>query len=58
MFDSLEIDDKKLKEILSKKECSEVQKIIEPLWGRYKFELQGNKHHKLAINSINNDNFF
>jgi len=58
MFDSLEIDDKKLKEIMSKKECSKVQKIIEPLLDRYKFELQGNKHHKLAINSINYDNVF
>ena len=52
MFDSLEIDDDKLKEIMLQEHSKKAQKIIEPLLDHYKLELQGNRCHKLATNAI------
>jgi len=54
MFNSLEIDDKKLEEIMSKKKSNELNDLMAPVLRQIKFELQGEKYHKF----ITEENIF
>jgi len=54
MFNSLEIDDKKLEEIMSKKKSNELNELMAPVLRQIKFELQGEKYHKF----ITEENIF
>ncbi len=52
MFNSLEIDDINLKEIITKKKSKELSELMEPVLKQYKFELQGKKYYKLLTNEF------
>jgi len=54
MFNSLEIDDKKLEEIMSKKKSKELSELMVPVLRQIKFELQDEKYHKF----ITEENIF
>jgi len=58
MFDSLEIDDIKLEEIMSKKKSKVLNDLMGPILMQYKSELQGKKHYKFLTNEIKLDKFF
>ena len=49
MFDSLEMDDEKHKEIMWQKKSDEIEKMIEPLLGEFKLELL-KKFYKFETN--------
>ena len=51
MFDSLEMDDTKINEILSHKQ-SKVGELLEPVLEKYKSELRGGKYYKFATVKI------
>jgi len=57
-FNSLEIDDIKLKEIMSKKKSKELSELMGPVLKQYKFELQGKKYYKLIKNEIQLEDAF
>ncbi len=52
MFGSIEMDDLKLEQILSKKRSKEVSELLEPVLEKYKLELQGNKEYTLTKSEI------
>jgi len=52
MFNSLEIDDKKLEEIMSKKKSNELKDLMEPVWKQCKYDLQGKKNYKFITEKI------
>jgi len=56
MFNSLEIDDIKLDEIMSKKKSNELSDLMGPVLKQYKLELQGRKYHKLVVNQVKLEN--
>jgi len=58
MFNSLEIDDIKLEEIMSKKKSKELNDLMGPVLKQYKFELQGKKYYKFLTNEIKLENVF
>ncbi len=58
MFNSLEIDDIKLDEIMSKKKSNELSDLMGPVLKQYKLELQGRKYHKLVVNQVKLENVF
>jgi len=58
MFNSLEIDDIKLEEIMSQKKSKELSDFLGPVLKQYKFELQKNKYYKLVKNEIKMENVF
>jgi len=58
MFNSLEIDDIKLEEIMSKKKSKELNDLMGPVLKQYKLELQGKKYYKLVANQIKMENIF
>jgi len=57
-FNSLEIDDIKLEEIMSQKKSKELNDLMGPVLEQYKFELQGKKYYKLLTNEIKLENVF
>ncbi len=57
-FNSLEIDDIKLKEIMSKIKSKELSELMGPVLKQYKFELQGKKYYKLIKNEIQLEDAF
>jgi len=58
MFDSLEIDDIKLEEIMSKKKSKELNDLMDPVLKQYKLELHEKKYYKLVTNEIELENVF
>ncbi len=52
MFNSLEIDDKKLEEIMSKKKSNELNDLMQPVWKQCKYDLQGKKNYKFITEKI------
>jgi len=58
MFNSLEIDDIKLEEIMSKKKSKELNELMGPVSEQYKFELHGKKYYKFLTNEIKLENIF
>jgi len=57
-FNSLEIDDTKLEEIMSKKKSKEVSDLMEPVLKQCKYELQGKKYYKLLTNEFKLEDIF
>jgi len=47
-FNSLEVDDIRIEEIMSQKKSKEINDLVEPALKRYKFELQGKKYYKFS----------
>jgi len=47
-FNSLEIDDIRIEEIMSQKKSKELSDLMEPVLKQYKFELKGKKVYKLS----------
>jgi hypothetical protein len=58
MFNSLEIDDIKLEEMMSKTKSKELGDLMGLVMEQYKFELQGKKYYKLATTAINLEDVF
>ncbi len=58
MFNSLEIDDKKLEEIMSKKKSKALNELMVPVLKQYKFELHGKQYYKLLTNEFKLENIF
>jgi len=58
MFNSLEIDDIKLEEIMSQKKSKEIKDLVRPALNQYMFELQGKKYYKLVTNEIKLEDVF
>jgi hypothetical protein len=52
MFNTFEIDDKKLEELLSQKESKELQEMMGPLKEDCQLELLGGKTHELSTSEI------
>jgi len=52
MFNSLEIDDIKHEEIMSKKKSKELGDLMGPVLKKYKLELQGEKYYNFIIEEI------
>jgi len=57
-FNSLQIDDTKLNEIMSKQKSKELSQLMGPVLKRYKFKVQGKKYHKLLTNKIKLEDAF
>jgi len=57
-FNSLEIDDKKLEEIMSKKKSKALNELMVPVLKQYKFELHGKQYYKLLTNEFKLENIF
>ncbi len=58
MFNSLEIDDIKLEEMMSKTKSKELGDLLGSVLEQYKFELQGKKYYKFLTNEIKMKNVF
>ncbi len=58
MFNSLEIDDNKIEEIMSQMKSKELSDLMRPVLEKYKLELQGKKYYKFATNEIKLENIF
>jgi len=58
MFNSLEIDDNKIEEIMSQKKSKGLSDLMRPVLEKYKLELQGKKYYKFATNEIKLENVF
>jgi len=58
MFNSLEIDDIKLKEIISKKQLKELSDLMGPGLKKYKFDLQGQKYYNLSTSEMKLEDAF
>jgi len=58
MFNSLEIDDIKLEEIMSKKKSKELNELMGPVLKQCKYELQGKKYYKLLTNEFKFEDIF
>ncbi len=57
-FNSLEIDDIKLEEIMSQKQSREISEMMEPALEQYKFDLQGGKYLKLIEGRVKYEEVF
>ena len=57
-FNSLEMDDTKLEEIMTQKISKEVGELIEPVLEQFKMELQGYKEYKLKTVQVEIKNVF
>jgi len=57
-FNSLEIDDIKLEEIMSQKKSKELSDLMGPVLEKYKFELHGKNYYKLIKDEIKMENVF
>jgi len=57
-FNSLEIDDIKLEEMMSKTKSKELGDLLGSVLEQYKFELQGKKYYKFLTNEIKMKNVF
>jgi len=58
MFNSLEIDDIKLEEIMSQKKSKEISDLNGPVFEHYKFQLQGNRYYKLITKETKLEDIF
>jgi len=58
MFHSLEIDDIKHEEIMSKKKSKDLGDLMGPFLKKYKLELQGQKYHKFITEEIKLEDVF
>ena len=58
MFNTFEIDETKIDEIMPHKRTKEIQKLMDPLVSEYKRGLLGNKSYKLVTSDFKIDQFF
>ena len=58
MFNTFEIDDTKLDEMMTHKRTNELQKLMEPLVSEYKRDLMGSKSYKLVTSDFKIDQIF